>query len=56
MKTGFIIGGLGLLLSILGWSGAVGGGMSGGILTLFLGYPLIAISLVIIIFRIFFKR
>jgi hypothetical protein len=46
---------IGLIISILGWVGFPDG-LSGGYLTLFVGYPLILISLVLSIISFFIKN
>jgi len=57
MKTGIIIFCIGLIISILGWTGVFSSeGLTNGAITLVLGYPLILIGLVVIILKLMKKN
>ncbi|KKU69948.1 MAG: hypothetical protein UY17_C0023G0003 [Candidatus Beckwithbacteria bacterium GW2011_GWC2_47_9] len=55
MKIGITIGALGIIVSVIGWYGDLDG-MSGGILTLFIGYPLILVGLIVVIYRVVTRK
>ncbi len=57
MKTGLIVFIVGLIISISGGAGILSSeGLTNGIVTLFLGYPLIVIGVVIIIYKLIIRK